>query len=225
MLSSLILQLAFDSKEYYWKSTVIVLLDLEYVILPKDFTVSSLAEFRINVDIKGIPRSSRISDVEYFLERASVNDPNDSNISNEKRSEIETLQQAIVILDSLCEIHLAKKIEIKSEQDFILFKYCLTEQGVDIALKLQEHNDNKERFEIQNNISSTMKRNSNIALVLSVLLFPCVLAGIYISYERLVITEDRFNSLENKTFIKEAKICDKTSTLDKGMFKETPKNK
>jgi hypothetical protein len=217
MLPSLIIQHPFNFKKYYWKSTVIVLLDFEYLILPKDLSDKGLSKFIINTDSRGMPINSILSTVKYFLELACLNH---SETIDEHSSHLSIFEEAICILDSLCQIHLAERIEEDNSQGLTQYKYCLTEKGVDIALKLQEHNDNKERFILQNNISITMKRNSNIALVLSILLFPSVLGSLYLSYQRLDIAEHRLELIENKNFITEVKNSVKSIPLENILLKE-----
>jgi hypothetical protein len=66
-----------------------------------------------------------------------------------------------------------------SEEDVLTdaINYTISSKGLEVALKLQEHIDNKRRFEQQKSVSLVMKRNSTksvatgkVALVLSVIL-------------------------------------------------------
>jgi cell division protein FtsL len=74
-----------------------------------------------------------------------------------------------------------------SKVDIQLKTFALTPQGLDVALKIQEHDDNERRFEQQSGISDVLKDNSSksvftarLALALSVVL---VIFGGYRVYQ------------------------------------------
>jgi len=75
--------------------------------------------------------------------------------------------------------------------------YSITPKGLEIALKIQEHEDNKERYEQQSNISETLKTNSTRSLYTAwgALFLSTVLIGLGIY--RLYLLELKILSHEN----------------------------
>lgn len=80
---------------------------------------------------------------------------------------------------------------------FIYEEFTLTDKGIDTAIKIQEHADNKQRFEDQQVISRTLKRNSNISIGFT--FFALVTAGIslYYNHERLETSAEQLE-ISNK---------------------------
>lgn len=97
-------------------------------------------------------------------------------------------------------------------------EYTLSEKGLDTVLKLIEHDDNKERFITQTNISRLLKRNSNISVGVSILAFCVAVYGTSLSFKRLTILED---SLIDKAKIEQIQPVAKAPTQAKKINTDT----
>jgi len=75
----------------------------------------------------------------------------------------------------------------------------LNAKGLEIALKLQEHDDNERRFNDQRTISNTLKTNSTRSFWVSILALVMAFISVYFSYNRMEHSERRLELLENKT--------------------------
>jgi len=89
-----------------------------------------------------------------------------------------------------------------SGMDFVdVVKYTLSSRGLDVALKLQEHDDNKERFKQQSAISDVLKDNSSksvttarIALGVAAIVMISSISSAAINYIRLDKLEQKILS-------------------------------
>lgn len=126
-------------------------------------------------------------------------------------------QTLMVRLEELGLIKITKYKKYSSDEQSIfidksVLEYSLNEKGLDTVLKLIEHDDNKERFEIQTRISTHLKRNSNISVGVSVLAFCVAVYGATLSFKRLTILED---SLIDKLKTEQIQVVEKTPAQSK----------
>ncbi len=77
-----------------------------------------------------------------------------------------------------------------------IYEYTLNDKGLEVVLKLIEHEDSEKRFDVQTSINERLKRNSNISLLLSSVFLVIAIAGLKFSYERLIMTERRLEIIE-----------------------------
>jgi hypothetical protein len=140
-------------------------------------------------------------------------------------------------LNDLVDLELSKieagKASIRDENHTTLLDtvvYQITPKGLDVALKLQEHEDNERRFEQQKGISKELKKNSDrsvltarVALVLSVVL---VCFGGYRVYqlEQKILSHSIMEARMNTTDLELGKLRDKNDLLVKELeaFKNKP---
>jgi len=107
--------------------------------------------------------------------------------------------------------------------------YQITPKGLDVALRLQEHDDNERRFEQQKAISETLKTNSTRSLYTAwgALLISCtlvVIGGIKIyQLDQKISSHTTMEKRINTTDIELGKLRDKNDLLAKGL--EAFKNK
>jgi hypothetical protein len=67
--------------------------------------------------------------------------------------------------------------------------WCLTEKGIDVALKLQENADNERRFLYQSEVSKTLKRNSNWSIGISVTALFLTFSAVTLAFIKLERTD------------------------------------
>tara|TARA_Y100000034_G_C6874361_1_gene399630 strand:+ start:968 stop:1810 length:843 start_codon:yes stop_codon:yes gene_type:complete len=92
-------------------------------------------------------------------------------ISSERLENIENIKEFIVPSDSFC-----------------FTKYTLTEKGVDVSIKLVEHDDNKKKDQQQLQISEQLKSNSTITVRTSIFasfVAACALILSFLNYQLL----------------------------------------
>lgn len=77
------------------------------------------------------------------------------------------------------------------DYEFNITRAFLSAKGLDTVLKMQEHEDNKNRFKKQNRLNQALKRNSNFSLSFSFLAIVFAIIGSIFSFERLEISKKR----------------------------------
>lgn len=141
--------------------------------------------------------------LEHFLElsgidiaQLKINEENNNQPKDLKKHEdyiplykVYLVNDGLKLLSRLEELKLASKKERK-EKDVDMVRYTLTSSGLDVVLKLIEHQDKEDQFETQIGISGAMKRNSNISLLLSIFAAAAASFSLYISWERLEIAQE-----------------------------------
>ena len=126
------------------------------------------------------------------------------------------------VLDRLESMGLVNSIIIEDVEDIKEFlipnesynfkKYCLTKQGVDVALKINEHNDANKKHKQQLEINLQLKRNSTISATTAVaasVIASFALAFSFLNYE---IAEKRLSFIEKSYFSKSVKNSELVDT-------------
>lgn len=116
------------------------------------------------------------------------------------------------------ELHRLNLIHIKEMGGLTLIQ--VNEDGLDVALKLQEHDDNRDRFEQQKAISKTLQTNStrSVFIAVSALCISVVLVGLsaFRAYqlEEKILSHDaiQLHIRNNETKINE--LSDKGVSID-----------
>jgi len=85
-----------------------------------------------------------------------------------------------------------------SEVSVKMYYVTLNSKGVDVALKLQEHEDNKERFEQQSAISKVVQDNSSKSVTTARIALGVAAIVMVSSISSAAINYIRLNKLEQK---------------------------
>jgi hypothetical protein len=93
--------------------------------------------------------------------------------------------------------------KVKTEKIILNQIYRLTSKGIDVALKLQEHNDNERRFNEQINISSALKSNSNRSVWISSGALLLTVVALVFAFIRLDRTDRILEQSERRLTIAE----------------------
>lgn len=100
--------------------------------------------------------------------------------------------------------------------------YMITSQGLEVALKIQEHMDKDEQFSQQIAISAQLKRNSNLTVAISSVVGVIAMTALYFNLSNLEINQRRLNLMESKMLVdqKYSKELDVTAAMSEKFEKQ-----
>lgn len=202
----------------FWKRPLLALLEEGEVNIPRRNDNSNVEKYLSYITGDEKPPYSELG---AFIRRAGgkLEDFDETN-KNHHMQIIYTIERSFERLNEL------GLIEINDTQDDKNIKYYahkITEKGLDVSIRLQEHIDNDRRFLAQKEISDTLKRNSTVSLYISVTAILVALTTLFFSYQRLKLMEDRVlseinvklhNKEESKGLPIEKLSLNEKSTLD-----------
>ena len=203
----------YPSKDKFWKSALVALLNTENSItIPNEVVdVEDLDPNQTDISYSSIylylHKTEYVKDIRTYIE--SLDDYHSS-----PKEDVYSLFENIMIQQS---VYLIKKFEVSKylekvsspiEDSVMSDKYLLTSKGIDVALKLQEHADNERRFKENYLISKTLQTNSKRSLIISSIALILTIVALTLAFVRLDRTDKILEQSERRLTIAEKNHAD-----------------
>lgn len=196
----------------YWKQAIVGLLDIEELRLPKDNWTTDKKR-----DIRVLHNTNHMADLTYFLKLIKFDEKllvNDSQSTEEATiTACRMIFQKLSVLGFInfdneyldynieSEMPVTGNFGQETDRHIAIDKVYINEKGLEVALKMQEHFDNEQRYIEQSKISTVLKDNSSNSLKVSIGALVCVFIGFVFSYERIQIAEDQLMIAQEQLII------------------------
>jgi hypothetical protein len=176
-----------------WKKVLLFILDERW------FTINYKVHPRPLDDASVVTMDDGCQFLQLFNSYSSIDEAKGfSHVVDEASLRFHVFASTTLAMQELYRLNL---IHIKERGGLTLIQ--VNEDGLDVALKLQEHDDNKERFKQQSAISDVLKDNSSksvttarIALGVAVIVMISSISSAAINYIRLDKLEQKFLSYD-----------------------------
>jgi hypothetical protein len=176
-----------------WKKVLLFILDERW------FTINYKVHPRPLDDASVVTMDDGCQFLQLFNSYSSIDEAKGfSHVVDEASLRFHVFASTTLAMQELYRLNL---IHIKERGGLTLIQ--VNEDGLDVALKLQEHDDNKERFKQQSAISDVLKDNSSksvttarIALGVAAIVMISSISSAAINYIRLDKLEQKFLSYD-----------------------------
>ncbi len=201
--------------DWNWQGGVLAILQLGDMILPDKHDEDSFG-FLSNCPFAniGLPKIKEFLMISgYPVEEVVISDYADYILAVGKVNDIIDRAFTFGLVDK-CSFPNSKAENIKLTCCF------LTKEGIETALKIQEHRDNERRFTQQLNISDTLRKNSNRSVAISAAALTITIVALIFAFIRLERTDKILKMTERRLSLAELKVAGKDGKPVAALLKE-----